>query len=78
MKEAKKRLILAKTILKLRSQARESRESPTFKKSSKNFRYYLVGYILGVTWFLDTSDKTRYQIERILGLPMGTTLEDKT
>jgi len=78
MKESKKRFILAKTIFKLRHQARESHESPTFKKSSKNFRYYLVGYILGVTWFLDTSDKTRYQIERILGLPMGTTLEDKT
>jgi hypothetical protein len=78
MKESKKRLILAKTLFKLRKQARDSHESLIFKKSSKNFRYYLAGYILGVTWFLDTSDKTRYQIERILGLPMGTTLEDKT
>jgi hypothetical protein len=78
MKESKKRLILAKTLFKLRNQARDSHESLIFKKSSKNFRYYLAGYILGVTWFLDTSDKTRYQIERILGLPMGTTLEDKT
>ena len=77
MKESKKRIILAKTLFKLRNQARDSHESLIFKKSSKNFRYYLAGYILGVTWFLDTSDKTRYQIERILGLPMGTTLEDK-
>ena len=78
MKESKKRLILAKTLFKLRNQARDSHESLIFKKSSKNFRYYLAGYILGVTWFLDTSNKTRYQIERILGLPKGITLEDKT
>ena len=78
MKESKKRLILAKTLFKLRNQARDSHESLILKKSSQNFRYYLAGYILGVTWFLDTSDKTRYQIERILGLPKGITLEDKT
>ena len=78
MKESNKRLILAKTIVKLRNDAKESHESPTFQKSSTTFRYYLAGYILGITWFLDTSDKTRYQIERILGLPEGTTIEDKT
>ena len=78
MKESKKRTILAKTIFKLRNDAKDAHESPTFKKSSTNFQYYLAGYILGITWFLNTSNNTRYQIERILGLHEDTTIEDET